>query len=92
MNKIITENRNENTKDIDLVSIAKSCGYSYAVSVDNFDDLDNQLEKVKELNELSLIEVKSSIGARADLGRPTTTPIENKEKFMKFLNEMDDRI
>ena len=79
-------------KDIDLVSIAKSCGYSYAVSVDNFDDLDNQLEKVKELNELSLIEVKSSIGARADLGRPTTTPIENKEKFMKFLNEMDDKI
>ena len=79
-------------KDIDLVSIAKSCGYSYAVSVDNFEDLDNQLEKVRDLNELSLIEVKSSIGARADLGRPTTTPIENKEKFMKFLNEMDDRI
>ncbi len=74
-------------KDIDLVSIAKSCGYSYAVSVDNFDDLDHQLEKAKNLNELSLIEIKSSIGARADLGRPTTTPIENKEKFMKFLNE-----
>lgn len=78
-------------KDIDLVSIAKSCGYSYAVSVDNFDDLDHQLEKAKNLNELSLIEIKSSIGARADLGRPTTTPIENKEKFMKFLNETDDK-
>ena len=72
--------------NMDLVSIAESCGYSYAVCVDNFDDLDAELEKVKTLNKLSFIEIKSSIGAREDLGRPTTTPIENKENFMEFLN------
>ena len=70
---------------MDLVSIAKACGYSYAVSVDNFEDLDGELYKVKDLDGLSFIEIKSSIGAREDLGRPTTTAIENKENFMEFL-------
>jgi phosphonopyruvate decarboxylase len=72
---------------IDLVSIAKACGYSYVASVDNFDDLDNELDKVKNLDCLSLIEIKSSIGAREDLGRPTTTAIENKENFMSYINK-----
>ena len=74
-------------ESMDLVSIAKSCGYSYAVSVDNFDDLDSELNKIKNMDELSFIEVMCSIGARDDLGRPTTTAIENKENFMNFLSE-----
>lgn len=73
--------------NMDLVKIADACGYSYTVSVDNFDDLDSELEKVKSLDELSLIEVMCSIGAREDLGRPTTTSLENKENFMSFLQE-----
>lgn len=72
---------------IDYVALAKSCGYKYAASVDNFSDLDRELKKVKESNRLSFIEVKSSIGARSDLGRPTTTARENKESFMNYLNE-----
>lgn len=72
---------------MDLVAIAKACGYNYAVSVDNFDDLDSELQKAKEMNKLCFIEVMSSIGARDDLGRPTTTALENKENFMKFINQ-----
>ena len=71
--------------EIDLVSIAKACGYPNAVSVDSFDALDSALEAAKNRGELSLIEVKCSIGARDDLGRPTTTAIENKENFMRYL-------
>ena len=70
---------------IDLVGIAKSCGYPNAVCVDNFDDLDKELEAAKGRNELSLIEVKCSIGARDDLGRPTTTALENKQNFMNYV-------
>jgi phosphonopyruvate decarboxylase len=70
---------------IDLVAIAKACGYPNAVCVDNFDDLDKELEAAKSRNELSLIEVKCSIGARDDLGRPTTTALENKQNFMDYL-------
>ena len=74
--------------NIDLVSIAKACGYPNAVSVDNFEDLDKELKSAKERNELSLIEVKCSIGARDDLGRPTTTALENKENFMEYLKTL----
>ncbi len=73
---------------INLVSIAKACGYPYAVSVDNFADLDAELIDAKERHELCLIEVKCSIGARADLGRPTTTALENKENFMRYLETL----
>nr|MCR5074763.1 phosphonopyruvate decarboxylase [Ruminococcus sp.] len=64
---------------------AKACGYPHAVCVDDFDSLDRELEAAKARDELSFIEVKCSIGARDDLGRPTTTALENKQNFMEFL-------
>ena len=73
---------------IDVVAIAKACGYPYAVSVDSFAKLDQELEDVKKREELCLIEVKCSIGARDDLGRPTTTAIENKVNFMEYLTSI----
>ena len=74
--------------DVDLVGVAKACGYHYAVSVDSFEDLDKELNIAKDRNELSLIEVKCSIGAREDLGRPTTTALENKQNFMEYLSSI----
>lgn len=73
---------------INIVKIAEACGYCHAVCVDNFKDLDRELECAKNRNKLSMIEVKCSIGARADLGRPTTMAVENKEKFMEYLKEL----
>ena len=75
--------------NIDLVAIAKACGYPNAVCVDTFDALDKELEAAKNRKELSLIEVKCSIGARDDLGRPTTTALENKINFMEYLKKLD---
>ncbi len=73
---------------IDLVGIAKACGYPYAVCVDNFADLDMALEEAKARNELSFIEVQCSIGARENLGRPTTTALEDKENFVEYLRQI----
>ena len=73
---------------IDLVAIAKACGYPNAICVDTFEDLDKELEAAKGRDELSLIEVKCSIGAREDLGRPTTTARENKLNFMNYLTTL----
>lgn len=73
---------------IDLVAIAKACGYPSAVCVDNFVDLDKELEAAKTRDDLSFIEVKCSIGAREDLGRPTTTALENKQNFMEYLKTL----
>lgn len=65
--------------------IARSCGYPYAVTVDNLETLRAELAYAKERKDLSLIEVKCGIGSREDLGRPTTTAKENKESYMRFL-------
>ena len=70
---------------IDAVKIAEGCGYPHRVCVDGFDALDDALKQAKERQELSFIEIKCSIGARDDLGRPTTTAKENKENFMNNL-------
>ena len=74
--------------NIDLVAVAKACGYPYAVSVDSFEKLDSELEAAKKRGCLSLIEVKCSIGAREDLGRPTTTALENKQNFMDYIKTL----
>jgi len=74
--------------NINVVEIAKACGYPKAVSVSTYEELDAELKAAKAGNELTLIEVKCSIGAREDLGRPTTTAIENKNAFTKYLSEL----
>lgn len=74
--------------DMDFVAIARACGYPYAVSVGSFEALDKELAAAKERGELSLIEAKCSIGARENLGRPTTTALENKQNFMEYLRTL----
>lgn len=73
---------------VDLVAIARACGYPYAVSVSDAESLDRELALARERHCLSLIEVRCSIGARADLGRPTTTALENKQNFMNYLQTL----
>lgn len=74
--------------NIDFVGIAKSCGYPYAICVKTFEELDTELNLAKKSGQLCLIEIKCSIGSRANLGRPTTTAIENKCNFMKYLSTL----
>ncbi len=70
---------------IDLVGIAKACGYQRADCVYDLESLDYELNQAKILDKLSFIEVRCQIGARSDLGRPTTTALENKLNFMRHL-------
>lgn len=69
--------------DIDIVAVAKACGYPNAICVDCLKKLDNEIEKAKKRKELCLIEVKCSIGARDNLGRPTVNVENIKRAFMK---------
>ena len=76
---------------IDLPSVAKSVGYSDAYSIRTKEELANLLSilnsRVSVHRGPVLIEVKVKRGNRKDLGRPTTTPIENKQALMQFLKE-----
>lgn len=74
---------------IDFVAMAKACGYPNAVAVDTIEQLDEELGSAKARHGLSFIEAKCSIGARSNLGRPTTTALENKRNFMNYLEKTD---
>ena len=72
---------------IDTLAIAKACGYKECYSCSSKVELINLSEKITNVEGPVLLEVKVKKGARKDLGRPTTTPIENKEAFMEFLSK-----
>ena len=73
--------------NIDIPRIARAVGYPHTYSVSNKEDLHEILQEIQKQDGLTLLEVKVKKGNRKDLGRPTTTPIENKEALMHFLSE-----
>lgn len=68
---------------VDLLGVARAAGYPAVIRVDNQASLGAALENMGA--GLTFIEVRVKKGARADLGRPTTTPKENKVALMKYL-------
>ena len=74
-------------KDLELFQIAKVCGYPYVACARTFEELDRELKEAEARGTLSFLEVKCSMGARKDLGRPTTSAIQNKEMFVGTLRK-----
>lgn len=72
---------------IDFPAIALACGYRAAFSVSSRNELDGLLTTLRDAACPAMVEINVRKGNRKDLGRPTTTPIENKEAFMHFLSK-----
>ncbi len=72
---------------IDLPSVASAVGYKQVCSVETKEYLEELLDKIKSQDGPVFLEIKVKKGNRKDLGRPTTTPIQNKEALMDFLKE-----
>jgi phosphonopyruvate decarboxylase len=72
---------------INLPAIAQAVGYPVVYSVETKEYLQELLAKIKDQEGPVFLEVKVKKGNRKDLGRPTTTPIQNKEALMSFLAE-----
>ena len=70
---------------VDLCAVARACGYPCVLSADSPDSLERALAAARDADQLTFLEVKCALGARPDLGRPTTTPQENKVAFMAVL-------
>jgi phosphonopyruvate decarboxylase len=69
---------------ISFTKIFKNLGYKEVFSVQSNTELIKLLKNLPS-NGPVLIELKVNSGARKDLGRPTTSPKENKLNFMKNL-------
>lgn len=72
---------------IDVEAIAKAVGYADVISVDSQMSLMAAMNHVNcaVIDGVSLINVNVRKGNRKDLGRPTTTPQENKNALMEEL-------
>lgn len=73
--------------DIDLPAVARAVGYADACSVKTEEELLRALENLKSVKGPVLLQICVRKGNRKDLGRPTTTPVENKEALMAFLGK-----
>jgi len=76
---------------INLPAVAEAVGYAKTYSVSTKEALEECLTS-SFLHDPSgkgpvLLEIRVKKGNRKDLGRPTTTPIENKEALMTFLKD-----
>jgi len=73
-------------RKMNMPEIAKAAGYRHVLSAEDEEELKEVLSHLPEDGPV-MIEIKCANGARADLGRPTTTPAQNRDQFMKFLQE-----
>lgn len=71
--------------NINIPQIAKNCGYKNVYTTNDLDTIAKTLDLALKIDGPTLIEFKVGINSRENLGRPKTTPIENKESFMDFL-------
>mgnify|MGYP006420923723 CR=1 FL=1 len=71
--------------NIDMPKIAIACGYASAQRVTNKKGLHSAITMARATDGVSFIEVQVRPGNRADIGRPTSTPEQNKVAMMKFL-------
>ena len=72
---------------IDLCAVAKAVGYKAAYSVDTMAELETKLSELKHEDGPLLLQICVKKGNRKDLGRPTTTPVQNKKALMEFLKK-----
>lgn len=70
---------------IDLPAIARACGYRTADRVESADAAGAAVRKLREAQGPGFLEVRVASQPYTDAGRPTTTPLENKQAFMQAL-------
>jgi len=71
---------------IDIASIAKAAGYHTAAQAHTAEGIKEEFGHIRQIRGPNLLEIRIKTGARKDLGRPTLTPVENKQGFMTFLS------
>jgi len=76
-----------NSSNVDFGQVAKACGYKNVKTIEKRGDLIAELNKMKSFEGPNMFIVNVNKGARKNLGRPASTPVENKKEFMELLRE-----
>ena len=75
---------------LNIGDLARASGYPYVFYADSPDGLSSVLTELNDCGGPVLLEVRCACGARQDLGRPTTTPLQNRDAFMDFIRSEDN--
>ena len=70
---------------LNITALAEAAGYRRVLKAGTAESLRQALEDAASAEGPVLLEVRCACGARKDLGRPTTTPVQNRDAFMDFL-------
>lgn len=70
---------------IDLPATASANNYRAVFSVETEDEIKACMKKIETQEGPVLLEIRCNKGARENLGRPTRTPLENKQDFVDFI-------
>jgi phosphonopyruvate decarboxylase len=71
--------------EIDMTAIAKACGYPVVLSAESSAEIRRALDCLAHADGPALLEIRVNRGARANLGRPSSTPATNKQELMRHL-------
>ena len=72
---------------LNITALAEAAGYRRVLKANTAENLRQALEEAASAEGPVLLEVRCACGARKDLGRPTTTPVQNRDAFMDFLKD-----
>lgn len=72
---------------VNFGQIALACGYRRSYLSASLTGLDSVLSQIQSEPGPIFLEARSAIGSRRGLGRPVTTPAQNKAAFMAYLRE-----
>lgn len=70
---------------IDLAGVARACGYQKVLVAAEPQEIDRAFAFLLAQKGPSFLEIRVNKGARADLGRPRSSPAENREALMNGL-------
>jgi len=70
---------------VDLADVARACGYQKVLVAEELKEIDQAFAKLIGKKGPSFLEIRINKGARVDLGRPKSSPVENRDALMNGL-------
>jgi len=70
---------------VDLAGVARACGYREVLVAAEAQEIDQGFATLLENKGPSLLEIRINKGVRVDLGRPKSSPVENRDALMMRL-------
>jgi len=72
-------------KHIDMQIIASAAGYKWSKTANTENEIISSIKELSKIEGPAFLEIQVKKGFRKDLGRPSISPLNNKEIFMNFI-------